>query len=89
MPAAAFAHELARPEVAPPDPAMVERWLQQTCGVGRTADAAWGAAHVRVPVAIDECSGESRRRCRHRNERNAAAALTMACEANVVGELRR
>lgn len=73
----------------PPDAAAVEQWLRRACGVGQNPDAAWGAAHVRLPVTVDECAGESRRRCRHRSERDAAAALRLACEADVVDSLRR
>lgn len=71
----------------PPDAATVARWFQRACGAGQHADAAWGAAHVRVPVTVDQCEGEARRRCRHRSERNAAAALRLACEVDVVDAL--
>lgn len=82
-------HAQPRAPSAPPDAAAVERWLRRACGVSGPADAAWGAAHVRVPVTLDLCQGEAQRRCRHTVRRDAAEALRVACEVDLVDTLRR
>lgn len=78
-----------RPMPAAPDAPAVERWFQRACGVGRAADTAWATSHVRAPVTVDRCEGESRRRCRHNTLRDAAEAVRLACEGDVVERLRR
>jgi hypothetical protein len=67
---------------------MVERWLRRACGIGGPADAAWGAAHVRVPMTVYTCAGELHRRCRRATERRAMMAVTLACEVDLVESLR-